>query len=547
MKFGDGLLAMPLGRVTIGGTKYPVAKVSNATTLAAPIGGINARDSIANMDPTDAIELINFFPSTLGCQVRKGNAIHSYGYPAAVQTLANHQLATNASYLYAFSGGNMYDATPGGAVGAAMLSGLSNDQWQWVDFPTTGGVYWLGVNGADNPILVDPSKAVHRLVAGNGTDAYTIANVDPKTFTSVTVHQKRLWFTALNTTICYYLPPAQMWGAASMNDFGPLFKKGGNSLVQLAWTVDAGDGPDDRLVTISSAGEVAVYSGTDPSSLATWGLNGVFFIGRPIGIRCATKFGGDVAVLCDQGLASLNAVLTSTTVNTRTSFFSDKIQNLISNEIFSWSDYFGWQPFVYPQQNMLILNVPDGNYPDGLQIVMNTITGAWTKFEGMQALNWVNRLKDIYYGASDKTVRQGLSGFMDNFDTYHGVVGTDIDCICLTAFNYFSNPGAEKNYTLVRPNFLGINKPSLSVQANMQFDTGLPPDPPPAINTDSPFWDTAHWDVNLWTGDNRSFNDWYGVLGIGYAASLALKLKAKDQISWASTDWVFQIQQGTAL
>jgi len=439
-------------------------------------------------------------------------------------------------------------------VGAALVSGLTNDHWQWVNFGTTTGVFWIGVNGVDNPIIIDPAGAVHRLVAGDGTTAYTISGVNPATFISVTAHQHRLWFvqaSAVASTQGWYLPPSQMWGIANPYPFGTLLTKGGYLMTQITWTVDAGNGPQDQLVTISSAGEVVIYQGTDPSSISTWGLTGVFFLGRPIGVRCAVKFGGDVAILCDQGLASLNSSLTSTTINTRVTFFTDKIQKLISDEINLFSGDQNWQPFVYPQANMLIINVPNPNYPPATsyQLVMNTITGAWTRFMGMSAKNWCNYGKDIYYGGSDGIVYQGLTGFRDAVNPFSSpaFAGNDVLCRVICAFTYFSNPGAEKNFTMIRPNLTGVNKPTYRVISNMQFDTNYAPDPTDAAEIDEPEWDVAEWDVNLWTGPNQTFNDWRDTQGIGYAAAMAMTLKAKDQVSWASTDWVFQIQKGTAL
>ena len=42
----------------------PVPKkyTARTTSLASPIGGWNARDSLAEMNPLDAVQLVNFFP-----------------------------------------------------------------------------------------------------------------------------------------------------------------------------------------------------------------------------------------------------------------------------------------------------------------------------------------------------------------------------------------------------------------------------------------------------------------------------------------------------
>lgn len=49
------------------------------------------------------------------------------------------------------------------------------------------------------------------------------------------------------------------------------------------WTLDSGEGLDDYLVVTTSEGQVGVFRGTDPTSVATWGLVGVWNLGEPIG------------------------------------------------------------------------------------------------------------------------------------------------------------------------------------------------------------------------------------------------------------------------
>jgi hypothetical protein len=52
----------------------PVAKkfTANTTSVPAPIGGWNARDSQANMNPMDAIQLVNWYPTPTDVTMRKG-------------------------------------------------------------------------------------------------------------------------------------------------------------------------------------------------------------------------------------------------------------------------------------------------------------------------------------------------------------------------------------------------------------------------------------------------------------------------------------------
>jgi len=45
---------------------------ASVASLPAPVGGWNARDSLANMDETDAVTLENYFPTVSSVVLRGG-------------------------------------------------------------------------------------------------------------------------------------------------------------------------------------------------------------------------------------------------------------------------------------------------------------------------------------------------------------------------------------------------------------------------------------------------------------------------------------------
>lgn len=124
--------------------------VGQTITIPAPVGGLNARDALASMPITDAVTLNNFFPSTTSVDLRKGYERWSTGYPASVESLMTYNGPTTSN-LFAASGTAFYDASTQGAVGAAVVSGLSNSRWQHVNMGTPGGQFLICVNGVDYP------------------------------------------------------------------------------------------------------------------------------------------------------------------------------------------------------------------------------------------------------------------------------------------------------------------------------------------------------------------------------------------------------------
>ena len=93
------------------------AYLPKTATLAvpAPTGGWNARDSLDSMDPTDAVSLINLFP-TFGQVVRRnGWGIYATGLGGAVQTLSEFN-AASVRKLLAAANGSIFDVSSPGPV-----------------------------------------------------------------------------------------------------------------------------------------------------------------------------------------------------------------------------------------------------------------------------------------------------------------------------------------------------------------------------------------------------------------------------------------------
>ena len=156
---------------------------AQSVSIPAPVGGLNSRDALSAMPPTDAITLTNFFPGTTSVDLRNGSQNWKTGLPADVESLMAHNVASG-SKLFCASGTAFYDVTSSGAVGAAVVSGLTNARWQYVAMGTSGGQFIVMVNGADLPYYYD------------GTNWKKYASVGAQTISSIT----RVGTTATLTT-----------------------------------------------------------------------------------------------------------------------------------------------------------------------------------------------------------------------------------------------------------------------------------------------------------------------------------------------------------
>jgi len=417
--------------------KKPTPQVSQVTTRAAPIQGLNAYDSLVSMPDGFALVLRNFYAQPYGVQVRRGYRKHTTGIQGAVETLASHNTLTPTLYAFVKDGSfhDMYDVTEANAPAVPKLSGLSNARWQHVNLSNAAGVSLVAVNGQDDLIWVQPNGNIVQVTAGDGS-GNTIAGVDPKNFIHCYIHQKRLWFVEKDSTRAWYMPPDQITGVATLFDFGGMWTQGGYLNQIITWTIDDGNGADDHLVAINSQGQASVYQGTDPEGADTWSLQGVYYTGAPVGRRSACRYGGDIVMITQFGLTFLSDLLKSTKVNPTEDNDAKYIQQLIAVAIRLTGTRFGWQPFVCPNTNMFFVNIPATDFTQ-FQFVMNDITKAWSEFLGYNANCWELHNQLPFYGsfgavyrAWEGTTDGSIVGeFLGLFDASSGnlPVGTFLD------------------------------------------------------------------------------------------------------------------------
>ena len=95
-------------------------QVTHVKSIPAPVGGWNARDPLAAMKPTDAVELVNWFPRVADCTIRGGEDDHVTGFAERPRSLMLYTPPTAANKLFASTNAGVYDVTNPGAVGAAV-------------------------------------------------------------------------------------------------------------------------------------------------------------------------------------------------------------------------------------------------------------------------------------------------------------------------------------------------------------------------------------------------------------------------------------------
>lgn len=500
--------------------RMPVERTAPAQIkpLPPPTKGWNAKKDIVDLDKDEAWLLDNWWPSASSVDVRMGYAEHVTGLPAATETLLPYSYGST-NKLFAAAGSAIYPATTAGAVGTADVTGLSNPRWQYVNFGTSGGNFLFIVNGADDPRYYDGTSWTQPTFTGSGFTGADMIHVN--------VHKRRIFMIEKSSLNFWYLGVESIAGAVSKFDLAPLCAKGGYLVAMGTWSLDGGNGIDDYAVFITSKGEVVVYQGTDPSSANTWSMVGVFQIAPPIGRRCFEKIGADLAVITESGYYPISqAIRDGSTGALRAA--SENISGAVEDAARSYKSIFGWQPILYGERSMFLVNVPNGS-GKFVQHALNTKTKAWTRFTNINARCWALHNGELYFGGATAVYKA---------DTGHKDDGSAIVAESRQAYYDFGS-GALKQMTLLRPIILVPGTATVQYAFDMDYASSTALSSYTASGSTGTPWGSP-WG-SPWSKGPKISSDWLPVSGLGYNASLHLKCSVSGQpLSWRGASVQYQ-------
>lgn len=503
--------------------KQPFPQADVVTKMVpSPVDGWDALSPLAIMDSKRAPILDNWVPRPGWVELRAGYQTWANVGSSPVETLMVRR-ATSAEKMFAAAGSGIYDVSSTGATTTKVVSGLTNARWQYVNFtPALGTTVIQCVNGADALQQYDGTTWTTPTISGL-PGGYLISNIYAQ--------KRRLWYALVNssgkgTTVAAYMPTDAISGAiAGTLDLGALWTRGGNLVAMADWTVDGGAGPQDYMCFISTRGQITIYQGTDPSNANTWSLVGTFEISPPIGVRCATRIGSDVAIITQQGVLPISSALPFDPSADRSVSITSRIQNAMSSAANSYFANFGWQVITYPLQQLVILNVPTATNSFSVQYVMNALTGAWCRFTGWNANCFEIYNDTLYWGDSTGNINQGYIGGSDLF----AAISADMQ----VAFNYFDDPGRIKRMTMVQPLLTATGNviPTMGVDADFGTSTISAP---VVTFAGGSLWDVAKWDVDKWAGGSNNLINWLSVEAIGHALAIRMKVNFSGGLTTGS-------------
>jgi len=524
----------------------------------APIKGLTVRYTLNAQDANTALRLTNVLCRRYGVELRRGYRRWASDIPGEVRSVMSYlppRGAGSALMPALFAGcadNKIYNVTatsapgtPPPVISAAVPAQRSPGVWSWTNF-SAGGQNFLVICAAGAGVWTYDAVGgwVDRTAAITGVTGAAALDFD-----FVMVWKNRLWFIALNSNIAWYLPVLSIQGAAKSFDFGPLLVFGGDLAAMASWTLDAGDGIDDKLVVMGRGGDVLVYEGTDPADVSTFRIAGRWAVGHlPVGRRFASKYGGDLAIISQNGIERMSQLTAGRGMNVPAGELGGtedwvRYMETIAQDVGATYSQTFWQMVHYPGEQCAIIVTPRNVSLASLQYVYGTLSGGWSEFTGVPMVSLEVHDGKLFFGTKDGKVMQMFVG--DSDDSLNETTpGAQVTADVQTAFvAVASDEFHTKRPLMVMPMFVAPAPPSVKAQINTEWSFQNPAGSPTYNPTAAASWDNAKWDDAQWSGAGNFFNSWVGAEGLGTHCSLRMSFTGVSP-GTIFTSWKLMAENG---
>jgi hypothetical protein len=580
----------------------PQRRTANTASVASPIGGWNARDSIANMPPLDAVTLNNFWPTPTDVQLRLGYSQFCTGITGQVNSLMNYA-GVSQQKLFAAAGTTIYDAS---GTTAVAVKTITNDKLQHINVGTAGGHFMVAVNGDDAALLYDGTNWISYASTATAQTISTITRGGTGNLTATVTTAVAHGLITGNQIVVAGAVPAQYNGTYIIT------RTGATTFTYTMATAPATDGVTLGAYTINYA-ITGVNSNTfvhvnlfknflffvQENSMEVWYLP----VGQVSGAALKLDFGGIARMggfIQAMGTWTIDAgqgaddyavwvtnngeaiVYNGTNPNAAETWALKGVWQL--GQTFNRRCFLKWSgdlllltqdglvPLAAALQSSRLdprVNLTDKIYYEisqeaslysanfGWQInyfasenmlIINVPSGNGVRQFCMHTISkaWCSfsNINAKCWELSYDTMYFGGNGFVGRFWDSYSDAGNNINAEVQQAYSYFDAPGQQKRFTMIRPIFQTDNGlPGILVGINTDFDAqnSLGAVSFNAVSSTLGVWDSATWDEDVWGGALALTRLWQGVTGIGYSGGIIMKVASQGiDVHWVSSDYVME-------
>lgn len=581
----------------------PQQRRATTASLPSPIGGWNARDSLAEMNPLDAVQMVNFFPTPTDVTLRKGYTKTSTGITGEVLSLMNYSSPTT-NKLFASTNTAIYDASTSTATSALTIT---DGKMIHAMITTAGGSFIAAVNGADAMCVYDGTRWQKTATTDVDETISTITRggVGNLTATLTTASPHNL--ITGNTVTISGATPSQFNGTyritvtgASTFTYTMVSAPSGDATIMGSYAIDyyiMGEN-SNKFVTVNLFKERLYF--VEENSLSFWYLPVDSISGTALEFPLGGIFkkGGFLQAMgtwtidAGYGVDDLAVFITS---NGEVAVYkgSDPSDANDWSLVGLWNigqTYarkcvfkYGGDILILTEDGLVPLSAglqstrldPRVNITDKIFYAISRAADAYATNYGWQ-MNYFAKHNMLIVnipvtGGQEQYVMHNITkswsrftgvpancwelqgddmyfggnGFVARFYDSFADDGQNINAFVQQAYSYFDRRGQQKRFTMVRPILQTDNGlPTVLCGISTDFDT-VPLTNQISFNPntlDIGVWDVSDWDDTNWGGNLVVTKFWQGVTGIGYAGSVSLNVASQGiEFHWASTDYVMEL------
>lgn len=579
------------------------AQRSYVASVSSPVGGLNARDPISNMPPTDAVALDNIFCTPYDVVARNGYTINSNGYASPVNTLASYASTdTSKDRLFAWSGDKIYISDAIAPVPGPVVTGNLESKWQTVNFGNPAGSFLVAVSGSDLPLIYNGTVWAQAYAAAFNTAVTSLTSVGLVATCVMTVpHNLK---TGLSVTLAGFTP-AGYNGTYAVNVV---------NATTFTFVLAAPLGAVTVIGTVTPTINLAI-TGVAPEDLIypTVFKNRLFFVQKhstKAWYLPVQSLGGAAQVVDLSSMFTKGGYLVAAEnwsldagygMDDYLVFMSSNGQVVVYKGtdpasaatwsmigVFDIGSPVGQRCFVKYAGDLLVIS-KDGVVPLSQSLMSTRVNAQIALTDKVQYSigKYIDNNRDVFgwqltvFADADmlivnvpvsggtyiqyvmNTISKAWSTF-SGWDANCWVVHQDklyfggntavcrawnsltdnntaININAQQSFNYFGKYSVLKQVKMARPVISTDGAPAILFGINVDFDMSNPTGVPTFTPSTSGIWDASLWDVGLWGGDPIVKKDWQSVFGLGYAISAHLVGQVKGtQLRWASTDFMME-------
>jgi hypothetical protein len=555
------------------------------------------------MNPLDAVQMVNFFPTPTDVTLRKGFTKHSTGITGAVLSIFNYSSPTG-NKLFASTATTIYNVdTPTATVS---LTGITSGEWVHTSLTTAGGSFMPAVNGVDPMIVYDGTVWSKSATTSTAQTISTITRGGTGNLTATLTTAVAHGLVTGNTVTVAGAVPAEFNGAYRIT------VTGATTFTYTMTTAPSGDASTVGTYTVKY-----FITGENSNTFATVNLfkerlyfvieNTLDFCYLPVDSinGAVTRFplggifknGGYLQAMgtwtidAGYGVDDLAAFVTS---NGEVAVYKGSdpsdpndwalvgIWNIGQTFNRKCMFKFGGDLLVLTEGGLVPLSAglqstrldPRVNITDKIFYAISQATSLYSSFYGWQINYFAKQnmliLNVPVIGGSEQYVMHNITKSWSRFtnikancwelsgdDMFFGGIGyvgkfydtfaddgSNIRGFVQQAYSYFESRGQLKRFTLVRPILQTDNGlPTVLCGISVDFETV---DLTSQISFNPAILQTGEWDLDTW--DNANWGGglvttkiWQGVTGLGYAGSVSLNVVSQAiEFHWASTDFVME-------